>query len=121
MSLVVSSFWIDSVTGEFHEHVSWDDGRYQAGLEAYRVSLWGSEAVRRRGARFLPRLARENLRVEHDELDAFVAELDTLDADADALCGELGRDDTDRIRRYLDHFRAAAELGRARGGGVIID
>ncbi len=90
MSLVVSAFWTDPATGEWHTFVDWDDGSYMAGGERARWNLWGSEAVRRRGATFLPQLADSDMWVGPDELAAFVAEVRALQADVDGLCAELG-------------------------------
>ncbi|MFI6856229.1 hypothetical protein [Streptomyces sp. NPDC050416] len=39
-----------------------------AGFEAWRRTVWGSEAVRSLGARHLPVLAEDNLFVEADEV-----------------------------------------------------
>ncbi len=45
MSLVVSAFWRDPVTGETQEFTDWADGHYMARTERTRSELWGSEAV----------------------------------------------------------------------------
>lgn len=120
MSLVVSSFWTDSATGSTCEFTDWDDGHSMAGPERARWDLWGSEAVRRRGATFLPRLAESDLWVGPEELTAFIAEVRELRADVAALRAELGRGPDCTLPHYLDNFLRAAEYAAARGGGVNI-
>ena len=120
MSLVVSAFWTDPTTGESREFTDWDDGYYMAGVEQARSDLWGSEAVRRRGATFLPQLADSDLWVGPDELPAFVAEVRALLADVDRLRAELGRGPDCTLPHYLANFLRAAEYAAVRGGGVSI-
>ena len=40
MSLVVSAFWSDPVTGELHEFTDWENGHHMAGTEDTRSELW---------------------------------------------------------------------------------
>ena len=101
------------------EFTDWDNGHHMAGAERARSELWGSQAVRRRGAVFLPQLAESNLWVAPEELPAFVAEVSTLLADVGALCGELDRNQ-DILRHYLNNFLRAAEYAAARSGGINI-
>jgi hypothetical protein len=89
MSLVVSAYWRDPATGETEEFTDWEQGHHMAGVERARWELWGSEAIRKRGAKFLPQLADSNLWVTPEELDAFVAEVQWLLADVDGLRAEL--------------------------------
>src|SRR5436190_22230604 len=91
MSLVVSAFWRDSVSGEMQEFTDWEAGHHMAGVERARWELWGSEAVKRRGANFLPQLAVSDLWVGPEELEAFVAEVRLLLGALDELRVELGR------------------------------
>jgi hypothetical protein len=120
MSLVVSAFWCDSATGQTQEFTDWDDGHHMAGVERARWDLWGSEAVKQRGARFLPQLANSDLWVAPEELEAFVAEVRGLLADVDGLRAELGRAADCPLPHYLHNFLRAAEYARSRGGGVNI-
>jgi hypothetical protein len=120
MSLVVSAFWTDPATGESHEFTDWDDGHYMAGVERARWDLWGSEAVRRRGATYLPQLADSDLWVGPADLPAFVAEVRTLLADVEGLRAELGRGRDCTLPHYLANFLRVAEYAAARGGGVNI-
>jgi hypothetical protein len=120
MSLVVSAYWSDPSTGVTQEFTDWDDGRHMAGVERARWDLWGSEALRRRGAKFLPQLAESDLWVASEELEAFVAEVQALLAEVDELRVELGRGPDCLLPHYLNNFLRAAEYARTRGGGVNI-
>jgi hypothetical protein len=120
MSLIVSAFWRDPTTGEFVEFIDWEHGHQLAGLERARWELWGSEAVRRRGAKFLPQLADSDLWVAPEELDGFVSEVRDLLADIDGLRAELGRGPDCSLPDYLNNFLRAAEYAQTRGGGVNI-
>ncbi|MFT3880232.1 MAG: hypothetical protein QM703_11295 [Gemmatales bacterium] len=120
MSLVVSAFWNDLATGELREFTDWDDGHHMAGVERARTDLWGSESVRRRGAKFLPKLAESNLWVSPDELPEFIAEVRALLAEVDKLRAELGRDPDCTLSHYLTNFLRAAEYATVRSGGVNI-
>jgi hypothetical protein len=120
MSLVVSAFWYDTETGEFTEHTDWENGHQMAGAETSRWELWGSEAVRHRGASFLPRLAETNLRVGPEELDGFEVEVRALLDDVASLASESGRKE-EILRHYLSNFLLAVAYARSKGGGVSID
>jgi hypothetical protein len=120
MSLVVSAYWRDPSTGEIEEFTDWEQGHHMAGVERARWKLWGSEAVRRRGTKFLPQLAESDLWVAPEELDEFVAEVRILLADVDGLQADLGRGPDCSLPHYLNNFLRAAEYARARGGGVNI-
>jgi hypothetical protein len=120
MTLVVSTFWTDPVSGETEEFTDWDAGHYMAGVERARWELWGSDAVKRRGAKFLPQLAEDNLWVSPEELDAFVCEVQTLLADVNGLREELDRGPDCTLPHYLNNFLRAAEYAKARMGGINI-
>lgn len=120
MSLVVSTFWHDPKSGEQREHTDWDDGHHMAGVERARWDLWGSAAVRGRGATFLPRLAESDLWVQPEELDAFVAEVQSLLSALDELRAELGRGPDCLLPHYLGNFLRAAAYARERNGGISI-
>ena len=120
MSLVVSAFWSDPVTGELHEFTDWESGHHMAGTEDTRSELWGSDAIRRRGAKYLPQLADSNAWIGPEELAAFVAEVRGLLADVAGLRAELGRGADCCLPNYLANFLRAADFAAARGGGVNI-
>ena len=119
MTLIVSAFWHDA-SGEMNEFTDWEDGHQTAGPERARWELWGSDAVRRRGAKFLPQLAESDLWVSPDELQEFEEEVRALLADADAIRAELGRSQQCILPHYLNNFLRAAKYARARHGGVNI-
>jgi len=120
MSLVVSAFWTDPATGESCEFIDWEDGHHMAGVERARTDLWGSVAVRRRGATFLPQLADSDLWVGPGEMPAFVAEVRALLADLDGLRADMECGEDCTLPHYLANFLRAAEYAAARGGGVMI-
>jgi hypothetical protein len=120
MTLVVSAYWHDPKTGTSEEFTDWEAGHQMAGVERARWELWGSEAVRRRGARFLPQLADSDLWVAPEDLEVFTAEVHGLLADLDGLRAELGRGPDCLLPHYLGNFLRAAEYARAKGGGINI-
>jgi hypothetical protein len=120
MTLVVSAYWHDLETGAYEEFTRWEAGHHMAGVERARWDLWESEAVRRRGARFLPQLADSDLWVAPGDLEAFTAEVHDLLADLDSLRTELVRGPDCLLPHYLGNFLLAAEYARARGGGINI-
>ncbi|MFH8467367.1 hypothetical protein [Streptomyces sp. NPDC017991] len=98
-----------------------------AGREDWRTEVWGSEPVRSLGARFLPRLATEDLTVAPDEVPAFLAECDlvrTRLARLTEATDDVGRADevghADDVRRSLDNIVDAARRASDIGGGIII-
>lgn len=119
MTLAVSSFWNDPETGTRERFMDSAEDRYMAGVEQARWDLWGSEAVRRRGATFLPRLAHGDLWVDNEQLDAFEKEVAALKTDLVGLHSELDHR-IDTLAHYLDNFLRAIEHARSRGGGVCI-
>ncbi len=120
MTLVISAYWLDPETGAFEEFTDWEAGHHMAGVERSRWDLWGSEAVRRRGARFLPHLADSDLWVAPEDLERFMVEVRGLLADLDVLRAELGRGPDCLLPHYLGNFLHAAEYARVRGGGINI-
>ncbi|MER6980233.1 hypothetical protein [Streptomyces carpinensis] len=96
-----------------------------AGPESWRTAVWGSDAVRSLGARFLPRVREEWLQVETGELAEFLGEVALLRAHLDvvALATEGPRTVEERRARLadrLDNLEAAALRARETGGGVIV-
>lgn len=120
MSLVVSVYWRDSETGKTQEFTDWSDGHQMAGPEDARQKLWGSDAVKKRGARFLPQLAVSDLYVAPDDMGAFVSEVRSLLADVPGLRTELARGSDCALPHYLNNFLRAAEYAAPRRGGINI-
>ncbi|RZT78788.1 hypothetical protein EV382_1981 [Micromonospora violae] len=95
------------------------------GAEGLRYELWGSAAVRRLGATFLPQLAditvdnRGHLQVLPGQLDAFEQECVLLAEAVEQLSAATGYD-ADRILHYLATMRHAVERARVVHGGIII-
>ncbi|MEW2571805.1 hypothetical protein [Streptomyces sp. NPDC047070] len=98
-----------------------------AGREDWRTEVWGSEPVRSLGARFLPRLATEDLTVAPDEVPAFLAECDLVRTRLGRIAAPAS--DVSRaadvsfavdVRRSLDNIVAAARRAADIGGGIII-
>lgn len=110
-----------------------------AGWERWRTEVWGSEAVRSLGARFLPRLATEDLTVAPDEMSDFLAECDLIRAhlariaehmrteaaaETEPRAGAASRKSSSEhagdVSRRLDNIVDAARRALRVGGGVII-
>ncbi|MEV8629269.1 hypothetical protein [Streptomyces sp. NPDC051079] len=96
-----------------------DYSRTMAGFERSRSKLWGSEAVRALGARFLPRLDGSDLKVEPGDIDAFLAECEALRPHVDHL-GEVSGYGNEYVARCLDNIVAASVRAKAERGGVIV-
>lgn len=120
MTLVVSAHWRDSSTGESHDYTDWSDGHHMAGVECARSELWGSDAVKSRGAKYLPQLKENDLWVEPSDLDSFEAEVRMLLEAVPELRSELGRGPDCTLPHYLNNFIRTIEFARSKGGGVSI-
>ena len=118
MTLIVTAFWHDPATGKYEQFTDWDDGHHMAGVERARQTLWGSEPVRRRGAKFLPQLAESDLWVAPEEMENFSAAVKNLLVDLDGLRADLDRGPDCLLPHYLDNFLRAAEYARSSSGGV---
>ncbi|MFF1834625.1 hypothetical protein ACFVXE_10535 [Streptomyces sp. NPDC058231] len=95
------------------------DGSEMAGVEICRTELWGSEAVRALGARFLPELATYDLYVEPEDIEEFLAECELLrghTAELDVRCGFRAG----YVAERLANIAAAARRARSVGGGVLV-
>lgn len=96
-----------------------DYSKTMVGFERTRGRLWGSDAVRALGARFLPRLDGADLYVEPSEIDDFLAECEAIRPHIDHLAEASGYDTT-YITPCLNNIVAAAVRAKTEGGGVII-
>ncbi|CAL9588836.1 hypothetical protein ACFW2V_27710 [Streptomyces sp. NPDC058947] len=96
-----------------------------AGFESWRTAVWGSDAVRAAGARFLPVLAGDDLEIEVEDVAEFLREVallrDRLDAIAESTRGprEFGEHRRGLVRR-LRNLEVAALHARVIEGGVIV-
>jgi hypothetical protein len=100
-------------------------GKELAGFESFRVSVWGSAAVRAMGARFFPVLASGDLTVAPDDVAAFLEECGTLRASLDKIApptesGHSREWYIDVMSTRLANIEAAAQRAVEMGGGVLI-
>ncbi|WP_037909160.1 hypothetical protein [Actinacidiphila yeochonensis] len=118
MSLLVHTVVLDADgRRDFLEDPAY--GGTLAGFESTRTRLWGSPAIRALGSRFFPRLDGDDLYVEHDELDGFLAECEALRPHLDRLAGQGGYP-AGYVTRCFDNIVAAALRAKAAGGGIVI-
>ncbi|MFG2824588.1 hypothetical protein ACGFX4_34805 [Kitasatospora sp. NPDC048365] len=96
-----------------------DYARTMAGFESTRDRLWGAEAARALGARFLPRLDGGDLCVEHEEIADFLAECENLRPYLPRLATEGGYRSDYVAERFADIVTAALRA-RTEGGGIIV-
>ena len=119
MTLVVSVHECDPSSGEVGPSLVLEPGAELAGFEVWRTVVYGSEAMRRRGARFLPRLASSDLLLEGSDLLAFHEECADLIRDIGPLSAELGLD-VDTLGLRLSNIAAAVDRAISIGGFVWI-
>jgi hypothetical protein len=120
MSLIVCTFHRDPATGAYiDDPYPKEPGRDLAGFEVWRINVWGADAAIRRGAHFLPTLAKSDLYVEHEELDTFEAECHLLLHDIEGFAAEINGDRA-AIRHRLENFLWAINQARQGNGGVYI-
>ncbi|MGI5341606.1 hypothetical protein ACQEVS_31490 [Streptomyces sp. CA-181903] len=96
-----------------------------AGFEQWRTTVWGSEAVRSLGARFLPVPAEQDLRVDAGQVRAFRRECAVLRENPEEVLAGLRPPRTvDELRGRLSarpaHIEDAARRAEGVGGGVLI-
>ncbi|MFD9484090.1 hypothetical protein ACFWBX_08805 [Streptomyces sp. NPDC059991] len=96
-----------------------------AGFERWRTSVWGSPMVRSLGARFLPRLAEDDLYVEPDEVVAFLDECALLVSHVPPIVAGMdpahgAEEHTHNLTSTLAHISDAARRAVQAGGGVVI-
>lgn len=118
MSLLVHTFVRDADGGQ----VLLEDppyGESLAGFESTRTRLWGSAATRALGARFLPRLDGDDLTVEPDEIDDFLAECAALRPHLDRLA-EDGGYEARYVTARFGNIVAAALRAKGEGGGILV-
>ena len=123
MSLIVLTFHRDPVTDAYiDDPYPEEPGRDLAGFEVWRTTVWGAEAAIRRGAYFLPTLAKGDLYVEHEELDAFEAEClvhghAVRGEDVIALLyGEIRPKMVEALRRCGEHYTTACLTNNIKTG-----
>lgn len=100
-------------------------GAELAGFESFRVTVWGSDAVRALGARFFPILAGDDLAVVPGDVAAFLDECAALRANLDAIAPQTKPDHShewylEAVSARLANIEAAARRALELGGGVLI-
>ncbi|MEL5955650.1 hypothetical protein AADR41_12865 [Streptomyces sp. CLV115] len=95
------------------------DGGDMAGFESSRTRLWGSEPARALGARFLPRLADDDLCVQPEDIEEFLAECELLRGHTAELGAHSGYRE-DYVADRLANITRAALRARSVGGGVLV-
>ncbi|MFF3204365.1 hypothetical protein [Streptomyces sp. NPDC002962] len=116
---------LDILTGERDGR---PDGMDLAGPESWRRTVWGSRAIRRLGARFLPALVcvHNGDVVAPDEIPAFLTEIALVRAYSEHLAIETRPPDrTVESHRHhiscrLDGIEASARYALGAGGGLLI-
>ncbi|WP_327318496.1 hypothetical protein [Streptomyces sp. NBC_01235] len=104
------------------------DGMDLAGPESWRTEVWGSRAIRRTGARFLPALVSVHNGdvVAPDEIPALLAEIALVRACLTRLATETCPPDRTaeshrhHISSRLDGIEASARYAGRVGGGLLI-
>lgn len=118
MTLLVHTFVYDA-DGGHHFLEDPEHGDTLAGFESTRTRLWGSEAFRSLGSRFFPRLDGDDLCVEREEIDDFLAECEAIRPHLGHLAVQTGYD-TGYVTKRFDNIVAAALRARAEGGGILV-
>lgn len=90
-----------------------------AGFESWRHKVWGSDAVRALGARFLPRVFDEWMEVPAGELPGLLDEIALLRARLDPIAAAVEVHPT-ALGKRLDNIEAAARRAQELGAWVII-
>ncbi|MGW7709142.1 hypothetical protein [Streptomyces sp. NPDC054771] len=96
-----------------------EDGGDMAGFESSRTRLWGSEPARALGARFLPRPADDDLCVQPEDVEEFLAECELLRGHTAELGTRSGYREDYVADRLADITRAALRA-RSVGGEVLV-
>lgn len=119
MSLIVTTFTREPETQAVMTHWPQGPGEHLAGFEVSWTDVWGSEAVRRRGARFLPTLKDSDLYVEAAELPQFRNECQGLLSDIAALAADVHVNEGS-LSQWLRNLLRAVDVAIAQNGGVYI-
>lgn len=118
MSLLVDVYR-QNATGEMELLGPNDLVEEQAGLEAYRGTIYGGRVARLLNLRLLPLLAERDLHVEGDELATLKSEADLVLANIGMFANQVCAD-VDSLRSHLKNILAAIRRAQQEGGGVLI-
>lgn len=119
MTLSVSVHQWEEGTGKLGPDLVVGPAAALAGFELWRTTVYGSAAIRKRGALLLPRLATGDLLIEGSELLAFQQECELLLKDVAAIAAELGLD-SETLRFRLSNIANAIAQAIAIGGVVWV-
>ncbi|MGW1410798.1 hypothetical protein [Streptomyces sp. NPDC002403] len=118
MTLLVHTFVYDE-QGDCRLLDDPEDGSDMAGVENSRTRLWGSECARALGARFFPELAADDLHVQPEDIEEFLAECELLRGHTAELGAHSGYRE-DYVAARLANITRAALRARSVGGGVLV-
>ena len=107
MSLAISLVTLDPETQKIIADEYLDGGRYMAGPESWRSSVYGSAEVISRGAVFLPQLQTEDLIIFGEDLVVFLKEVSSLMEDVQSLANSLGHSNHDVLAHRLGNIHLA--------------
>ncbi len=110
MTLVVTTFRAPDSGSYIPDPYPFKPGGDLAGPENWRDTVWGSNVLIERGAKFLPLLKRGDLYVENEELRAFRNECKVLLSDVNAVAKELGHSDSSPMAFRLSNFLKAIDI-----------
>ena len=119
MTLSVTVHRRDPETGDLVDEPDHEPGATLAGFESWRHVVYGSPAIKDRGARFLPHLESNDLFIEGDDLAAFRMELSRLLVEVEEIAKETDTD-VETLRFRLANLLKAADRAEAIGGLVWI-
>ncbi|MEV5197656.1 hypothetical protein [Streptomyces sp. NPDC053720] len=118
MTLLVHTFVHDE-QGKWQLLDDPDDGSDMAGFESSRTKLWGSEHARAVGARFFPELAADDLHVQPEDVEDFLAECELMRRHTAELGAHSGYGE-EYVAARLANITRAALRARSVGGGVLV-
>ncbi|WP_282693407.1 hypothetical protein [Streptomyces sp. CC208A] len=118
MSLLVHTFVLDA-DGTWELLEDPPGGLTLAGFESTRGKLWGSTGMRALGARFFPRLDGDDLHVQPEEVEDFLAECEAVPPHLAALAEHSGCTE-EYVTARFGNIVAAARRAEEVGGGVLV-
>ena len=119
MTLSVTVHRRDPETGDLVQEPDDQPGATLAGFESWRQVVYGSPAIKDRGARLLPHLESNDLFIEGADLAELRMEVRRLLADVEVIAIETGTD-FEMLRFRLANLLKAADRAEAIGGIVWI-
>ena len=118
MSLTVSAFIVDEVTGRM-VLLPTEASKKLAGFERSRTVLWSAPIMVKLGLKLLPSLKNSNVRVQGKGLDDLEREVGIIRANMNAIVAEV-RFSEETLQHSTQNFLDAIQQAREVGGGVVI-